>query len=151
MRAACSARTRLRVGWSRFLKARLLDPRIFIGDLELRHEGRLRARSLARAWAWLDLILRRLEAGAPAPVLLALDWSGADSELLIGRHPGCDVVLEDLSVSRRHARLVFRDARWIVQDLNSTNGTALNGRRVGRCEIRPGDSLALGEQRLEVD
>ena len=46
---------------------------------------------------------------------------------MIGRHPSCDVVMTGDTVSRRHARLTFRDGGWIVQDLDSTNGTRLNG------------------------
>jgi pSer/pThr/pTyr-binding forkhead associated (FHA) protein len=84
-------------------------------------------------------------------VLLALDWSGAEPKLMIGRHHACDVVLAGPTVSRLHARLVFRDGKWIVQDLQSTNGTAVNGTRIGRCELRPGDHLALGEEHLRID
>jgi len=84
-------------------------------------------------------------------ILLALDWTGTCDELLIGRHPSCDVVVADDTVSRRHARLTFRDGGWIVQDLDSTNGTRLNGQYVGRCRVRPGDQLSLGRQRLQVD
>ena len=84
-------------------------------------------------------------------VLLALDWTGGREELVIGRHSSCDVVVADETVSRRHARLTFRDGGWIVQDLDSTNGTRLNGQYVGRCRLRPGDQLALGHQRLRVD
>jgi hypothetical protein len=91
---------------------------------------------------------RRREDGA---VLLALNWSGSEEELIIGRHPSCDVLLTEPTVSRRHARLVFRDGGWIIQDLESTNGTRLNGRSVGRCRLRPGDELALGHQLLRVD
>jgi predicted component of type VI protein secretion system len=87
----------------------------------------------------------------PAAVLLALDWSGAQSEMLIGRHRDCDVVLSALSVSRRHARLFFRDGRWILQDLESTNGTRVNGCRVGRCQLRPGDHVAIGDEHLTID
>jgi pSer/pThr/pTyr-binding forkhead associated (FHA) protein len=83
--------------------------------------------------------------------LLALDWSGAHNEMLIGRHRSCDVVLSDLSVSRRHARLFFRDGRWILQDLHSTNGTQVNGSRVGRCELRPGDDITIGDEHLSID
>ncbi len=85
------------------------------------------------------------------PTLLVLDWSGAEDELLIGRDEGCDVVLSDLCVSRRHARLRFRDGRWILQDLDSTNGTLVNGVRVGRCQLRAGDVLAVGDEQLAID
>ena len=70
---------------------------------------------------------------------------------MIGRHPDCDVVMADATVSRRHARLIFRDGGWIIQDLASTNGTRLNGEYVGRCRLRPGDQLALGDQLLQID
>lgn len=85
------------------------------------------------------------------PTLLALDWSGNEHELLVGRDRSCDVVLTDPAVSRTHARLVFRGSSWIVQDLESTNGTFLNGARVGRSELRPGDRLVLGCEVLRVD
>jgi pilus assembly protein CpaF len=61
------------------------------------------------------------------------------------------VVIPGDTVSRRHARLVFRDGKWIIHDLESTNGTAVNGTYVGRCELYPGDQLVLGEERLAVD
>jgi pSer/pThr/pTyr-binding forkhead associated (FHA) protein len=83
--------------------------------------------------------------------LLALDWDGGRTELLIGRHLDCDVVLADASVSRLHARLRFRDGRWIFQDLESMNGTTVNGARVGRCELRPGDRIRIGPDTLTVD
>jgi pSer/pThr/pTyr-binding forkhead associated (FHA) protein len=57
----------------------------------------------------------------------------------------------DTAVSRFHARLRFRGGRWILQDLESTNGTTLNGERVGRSELRAGDVIAIGTQRLTID
>jgi pSer/pThr/pTyr-binding forkhead associated (FHA) protein len=83
--------------------------------------------------------------------VIALDWSGAQEDLLIGRGPGCDVALPDETVSRRHARLVFRDGGWIVQDLGSCNGVTVNGVRVGRCQLRPGDRVGLGLQLVDID
>ena len=115
----------------------VIDPVRLVGDLTRRVPRRV-------AWRWR----RRPD---DAGILLALDWSGAQEEMIIGRHHSCDVVVTDLTVSRRHARLVFRDGAWIVQDLESTNGTHLNGQRVGRCRLRPGDQLALGDQLLRVD
>lgn len=132
------------------LRSRLLDPAAVIGDLNLRGIPRpsSKLRRLVR------VLTAQLKTDSPAPVrslLLALDWTGAHTELLIGRHHDCDVVLTSSSVSRKHARLIYRDARWIIQDLCSTNGTLVNGTRVGRCELRPGDSLMVGEQYLEID
>jgi hypothetical protein len=83
--------------------------------------------------------------------LLALDWSGRDRELLIGRSPGCDVRLSAGTVSRRHARLVFRDGGWVIQDIGSLNGTLVNGVPIGRCRLRPGDRLTVADQLLRVD
>ncbi len=80
-----------------------------------------------------------------------MDWNDASHELSIGRGTGCDVVLADITVSRRHARLIPRDGMWVLHDLSSTNGTFLNGHRVTRCQLRPGDRLALGEALLRVD
>ena len=129
----------------------LIDPARLVGDLT-RHvsrpgPGRGRLDELISG-----LRRARVAAGAQeSGILLALDWTGARDELLIGRAPGCDVIVPAETVSRRHARLIFRDGGWILQDLNSTNGTRLNGRYVGRCRLRPGDQLALGDQLLRVD
>jgi hypothetical protein len=127
----------------------VIDPVRLVGDLNFRPRRAPVAAALA------GLLERAVHAfkpeGTPVYPLLALDWSGAQSEMLIGRHRGCDLVLSDLSVSRRHVRLVFRDGRWILQDLESTNGTIVNGRHVGRSELRPGDHVALGEAQLTID
>ena len=61
------------------------------------------------------------------------------------------MVVGHLSVSRRHARLSFRDGRWVLRDLDSTNGTRVNGKRVVRCRLEPGDRLSLGSADLLVD
>ena len=117
------------------LGAQLIDPLGLIGDLTLRRSPR-RGFTLVDALAATMRRLRTSRAeNAGSPVLLALDWSGGQSELVIGRHRGCDVVLSNPAVSRRHARLVFRDGNWVLQDLQSTNGTAVNGMKVGRCEL----------------
>jgi pSer/pThr/pTyr-binding forkhead associated (FHA) protein len=71
--------------------------------------------------------------------------------MLIGRSSGGDLVLHDPRVSRHHARLFFREGRWILVDLRSTNGTYVNVVRVQRGERLPGDVLALGTERLQVD
>jgi hypothetical protein len=128
----------------------LIRPADLIGDLAFRGRG-LRARMTAAMTTMVGHLDDLFGAAPPSYTLLALDWSGPDREMVVGRSRACDVVLSDLSVSRRHARLICRDARWIVQDLASTNGTMLNGRRVGRCELRPGDRILFGDEQLRVD
>jgi len=63
------------------------------------------------------------------------------SEVIIGRSPGCDYTLDDKTVSARHTRLVYHHGQWWVEDLASTNGTFLNGEPI----ITPG-VLANGDQ-----
>jgi FHA domain len=128
------------------LKRRVIDPMSLIGDLSFRTRGTWQSR-IAEAW---NTVRTRPMRAAPER-LLALDWAGDQPELLIGRHYACDIVLADPSVSRRHARVIFRDGGWIIQDLASTNGTAVNGAIVGRCALQPGDHVVLGTERLLVD
>jgi hypothetical protein len=75
-----------------------------------------------------------------------------DDEMTIGRAPGCAVVLpDDTFVSQLHARVFFRGDGYWVEDLGSTNGTLLNGRRVmGSLPLQRGDRLQVGKTVLEV-
>ena len=129
----------------------LVDPERLVGDLHLREgHGGLHERA-SQLKTTIVSLLERLFEPEPPETLLALDWSGAAQELSIGRSRGCDVVLTDISVSRHHARLIPRDGAWVLHDLSSTNGSYLNGHPVSRCQLRPGDRVALGEALLRVD
>jgi pilus assembly protein CpaF len=55
-----------------------------------------------------------------------------------------------MTVSRHHAQLVHRDGSWVIQDLHSTNGAVLNGKRAGRTVVHSGDVLTLGGQAIEI-
>src|SRR5262245_3454358 len=56
------------------------------------------------------------------------------------------------NVSKRHARLVFRDGRFIVTDMNSTNGTYVNRRRISQATIvRQGDRIYIGDFVLRIE
>lgn len=61
------------------------------------------------------------------------------------------MVVTDPSVSRRHAQITFRDGVWVIRDLASTNGTSVNGVRVGRMALHIGDIVALGSQSIQID
>ena len=131
------------------LASSVVEPARVTGDLTFRTPGSAVSATLARARAsWR----RVLGWGGDDPArLLALDWAGGREELLVGRDLGCDIVLSDLTVSRRHVRLVFSDGTWSLRDLDSTNGTSVNGSLVKRCQLCPGDRLRLGDEILLVD
>ena len=64
----------------------------------------------------------------------------------IGRGPDVDIPIWDRSVSRRHAQIEWRDASWAIRDLESTNGTKVNGARLGNSDF---NRIAIGDQ-IEV-
>ena len=66
------------------------------------------------------------------------------SRVVVGRSREADIVLEDANVSRRHAELRREDGRWQIVDLGSTNGIKVNGRRVDRQPLSPGDQITIG-------
>ena len=73
-----------------------------------------------------------------------------DRKLLIGRGRDNDIVLPDSQkgVSRTHAELRYENGRYIIVDLQSQNGTWLNGQRVERAEVPPDAEITVGEYRL---
>ncbi len=94
----------------------------------------------------------------PAPealqfTLLVSEKGGAErrqffraSEITLGRVQGNDLVLPKGNVSKRHARILYREGRFIVADLNSTNGTYVNRRRIAQATIiREDDRVYVGD------
>lgn len=74
------------------------------------------------------------------------------SEISVGRVHGNDIVLPKGNVSKRHARVLYRDGRFIVTDLNSTNGTYVNRRRITQATIvREGDKIYVGDFVLKIE
>ncbi len=64
---------------------------------------------------------------------------------LIGAHEGCDLQLADPTVSRKHARLYAREEGWTIEDLDSSNGTRINGGELDVPQaVRSGDALQFG-------
>jgi hypothetical protein len=93
------------------------------------------------------------EEEAPAPPALEVEVrlpASADA-VTVGRSNACDVVVGEETVSRIHAELRHMDDdAWIVRDLDSTNGTWLNGSRVHEARVCGGDVLWLGGLRMEL-
>jgi hypothetical protein len=130
----------------------LVDPDALVGDLALRTQTQtLAAPASALGALWRYAIRRARRSPAVTPLVLALEWVGERDAVVIGRDTRCDIVVSEGTVSRHHARLVFRDGTCVVQDLQSTNGTAVNGKPVGRCQLHRGDRLRLGRQLLDID
>lgn len=72
-------------------------------------------------------------------------------ETLIGRNPTTDITLLDEGISREHALILYdRELdRYTIEDLQSTNGTKVNGKRVRSAELQPGDTLQIGSTLFE--
>ncbi len=71
---------------------------------------------------------------------------------LLGRSRECDVVLDDSGISRRHAELHPRDGGWTIEDLGSTNGLRVNGRRVhGSASLQHGDRIVMGSTEIAFE
>lgn len=111
---------------------------------DLQHTQVLSSRELERA---------ALSVPAPAPGRYLAVSSGGDVTLLdlrpgavtrIGRGLTCDVHLDDVSVSRRHARIVERGGRPVLLDDRSLNGTYVNGQRVEAAMLSDGDEITIG-------
>ena len=77
----------------------------------------------------------------------------AGDETLIGRNPTTDITLLDEGISREHAIILY-DAdleRYEIEDLESTNGTKVNGKRVRSAELAHGDSIEVGHTRFRFE
>jgi len=101
----------------------------------------------------IDIVASFFE-GDVTPSLVLPDGKSlkiGSAPLVVGRLPECAVVLGDTNVSRRHAQIALEGGEIVATDLGSTNGTFVNGRRITRASIRPGDELTIGSSRLRVE
>jgi HD-GYP domain-containing protein (c-di-GMP phosphodiesterase class II)/pSer/pThr/pTyr-binding forkhead associated (FHA) protein len=71
---------------------------------------------------------------------------GLGSQNIVGRQSECDIQLLSHQVSRRHAQINANDKSWTIQDLNSANGTFINGHAIsGKHPLRSGDRIIFGD------
>ena len=97
-----------------------------------------------------------VDSGIAGPALVVRSGGGRAGEsfvpsgerTLIGRSPECDVFLDDVTVSRRHAELVLSGGVFVIRDLGSLNGTFVNRRRIESKELEDDDELQIGKYRL---
>jgi pSer/pThr/pTyr-binding forkhead associated (FHA) protein len=71
-----------------------------------------------------------------------------DRTVVIGRSAECDIQLGVQNVSRKHARVVFQNEEYLIEDLESTNGVFVNGIRVVKCVLRKNDQIEIGGVKL---
>ena len=116
------------------------DPRRWEADLAQRRASTASVDAAPGAARW-ELV--RLDLGeTPATVL--------GSRTRLGRATGCELHIDSPSVSRYHALVVVDADGAVIEDLNSTNGIYVNGRKIMRERLRDGDSVTVGEAKFRV-
>jgi FHA domain/zinc-ribbon domain len=96
------------------------------------------------------------DVGGQGPALVVRAGGGRAGEsffpsadrTLIGRSPECDVFLDDVTVSRKHAELVREGDTFTITDLGSLNGTFVNKKRIESAQLDDDDELQIGKYRL---
>jgi hypothetical protein len=94
--------------------------------------------------------------GLEGPALVVRSGGGRSGELfrpagertVIGRSPDCDIFLDDVTVSRKHALLVREGDGFRIEDQGSLNGIFVNERRIESATLENGDELQIGKYRL---
>lgn len=105
--------------------------------------------------------LRELEEQAkpPPPVDVCLELADGREvrrrpftapQMIIGRDPAADLFVDNLAVSRQHARLTWEKGAFVVEDLESANGTEVNGEPVSRAALAPGDRIGIGKFEISI-
>jgi len=110
--------------------------------------------------------LRRFRAGpaakagpstkrAAVPSLLLVAETGKKVRLfpgttVLGRGSDCDIVLRAADISKRHCQITLQPGQASIEDLDSANGTYVNGEPIERCELRDGDRVSIAEHTFRV-
>lgn len=102
-------------------------------------DTRRRGKSEEDGIAYLKLINLRRE----LPFKVYESYS-IQEDTVIGRSKRCSVFIPDPYLSKQHARIFFKDAEFYVEDLKSTNGTFVNGRKIGVRPVKIKDSDKIG-------
>lgn len=102
----------------------------------------------------IDAELREAPGGVGFGSLVDADgrrYELGDQRFVVGRLPECDIQLIDPNVSRRHAELRPIEGGWVLIDLESMNGSAVNGRPVREQRLAEGDLIEIGDHALRFE
>ena len=94
--------------------------------------------------------------GVTGPALVVRSGGGmagqpfqpGEGRTLVGRSPECDIFLDDVTVSRRHAEIVREGDEFTIKDLGSLNGTYVNRQRIEATRLADDDEVQIGKYRL---
>lgn len=105
----------------------------------------------ARTVLFKALAEPEIESGTPKSTLEVVSGEAnhrvvpLGNQLKIGRSGGNDLVLLDEKASREHALVSFNEGRYVIEDLDSTNGVCVNDRRIQKIILKPGDRITIGD------
>jgi pSer/pThr/pTyr-binding forkhead associated (FHA) protein len=71
-------------------------------------------------------------------------------EIIIGRDSGNDIQIDNEAVSREHAKIISGPNYYLIEDLNSTNGTFVNGKKINKKFLQEVDEISIGKHSLQV-
>jgi pSer/pThr/pTyr-binding forkhead associated (FHA) protein len=74
-----------------------------------------------------------------------------DTPFIIGRDEDVDFPISDEAVSRTHSIIIYENGKLYIRDMDSKNGTYLNGRRITKEELKNGDILRIGDTTIKVE
>ncbi len=71
-------------------------------------------------------------------------------EIIIGRDTGNDIQIDNVAVSREHARIISGPDYYLIEDLKSTNGTFVNGKKINKKFLQEVDEITIGKHSLQI-
>ena len=71
-------------------------------------------------------------------------------EIIIGRDSGNDIQIDNIAVSREHARIIRGPNYYLIEDLNSSNGTFVNGKIINKKFLKAEDEILIGKHSLQI-
>ena len=71
-------------------------------------------------------------------------------KIIIGRDPGNDVQIDNVAVLREHAKIIRGQNYYFIEDLNSTNGTFVNGKKTNKKFLKEDDEISIGKHSLQI-